>query len=318
MPFNAIHEYDANSAANNIDIGGANIAEGCAPSGINNALRELARQIRRAVANQGGDIASAATVDLGAATGQYVKVTGSTAITALGTVNAGVIRWVEFTGTLVLTHNATSLKLPGGGNIATAAGDVACFVSLGGGNWKCLGFFPVSGADGIGKHMIFVPAAALIGSLTNGATLATIETATNKHCFRAFDFDQAVAESACFTLTMPKSWNEGSVTFRPIWTLASGSGAVVWALQAVAISDDDALDAAYGTEQVVIDTALSAGDLHRGGESAAITVAGTPAASDTVLFRIKRNAADGGDTLAADARLIGIEIYLTTDSGSDA
>ena len=29
MPFNAIHEYDANSAPNNVDIGGANIAEGC-------------------------------------------------------------------------------------------------------------------------------------------------------------------------------------------------------------------------------------------------------------------------------------------------
>ena len=318
MPFNAIHEYDANSASNNVDIGGANIAEGCAPSGINNALRELAKQIRRAVANQGGDIASAATVDLGAASGQYVKVTGATTITALGTVNAGVVRWVEFTGSLLLTHNATSLKLPGAANITTAAGDVGCFVSLGGGNWKCLGFFPASGADGIGRHMIFVPAAALIGALTNGASLGTIETAGNKHCFRTFDFDQATAESACFTLTMPKSWNEGNVSFRAIWTFSSGTGAVVWALQAVAVSDDDALDVAYGTEQVVLDAGLSAGDLHRGAESPAITIAGSPAASDTVLFRIKRNTADGGDTLTGDARLIGLEIFVTTDSGSDA
>jgi hypothetical protein len=317
MPFNAIHEYDANTAPNNVDIGGANIAEGCAPSGINNALRELAKQIRRAVANQGGDIASAATIDLGAATGQYVKVNGTTAITSLGTVNAGVIRWVEFTGVLTLTHHATALKLPGGATIVTSAGDVGCFVSLGGGNWKCLGFFPVASIDGIGRHMIFVPASALIGSLTNGAVVGTVETATNKHAFRTFDFDPAIVESACFTLTMPKSWNEGTVSFRPIWTFATGSGAVVWALQAVAVSDDDSLDAAYGTEQTVDDAALSAGDLHRGSESGAITIAGSPGASDTILFRIKRNATSGSDTFSGDARLIGLEIYMTTDAGSD-
>lgn len=117
---------------------------------------------------------------------------------------------------------------------------------------------------------------------------------------------------------MPKSWNEGAVTFRPIWTFSSSSGGVVWALQAVAVSDDDPLDVAYGTEQTVADTALTVGDLHRGPESAAITIAGAPVASDTVLFRIKRNPADASDTLAADARLIGVEIYLTTDAGSDA
>ncbi len=146
MPFNAIHEYDATTAANNTDIGGNNVAEGCAPSGINNALRELARQIRSAVANQGSDIASAATTNIGAATGQYVRVTGTTTITSFGTVNAGVMRWVEFTGALTLTHNATSLKLPGSANIVTAAGDIGCFVSLGSGNWKCLDYTKADGS----------------------------------------------------------------------------------------------------------------------------------------------------------------------------
>lgn len=146
MPFNAIHEYDAAVAANNTDIGGHNVAEGCAPSGINNALRELARQVRAAVANQGSDIASAGTTNVGAATGQYLKVTGTTTITSFGTVNAGVVRWVEFAGALTLTHNASSLKLPGGGNIVTAAGDVGCFVSMGSGNWKCLHYARADGS----------------------------------------------------------------------------------------------------------------------------------------------------------------------------
>jgi hypothetical protein len=115
-------------------------------SGINNALRELARQVRAAVANQGSDIASAATTNIGAATGQYVRVTGTTAVTSFGTVNAGVMRWVEFTGTLTLTHNASSLRLPGSANIVTAAGDVGLFVSLGAGSWKCLHYSKTDGS----------------------------------------------------------------------------------------------------------------------------------------------------------------------------
>lgn len=95
---------------------------------------------------QGADIASATTTDIGAATGTYVKVTGTTTITALGTVQAGTRRIVEFTGILTLTHNGTSLILPTAANITTAAGDVAILVSLGSGNWKCVNYSRASGA----------------------------------------------------------------------------------------------------------------------------------------------------------------------------
>ena len=40
----------------------------------------------------------------------------------------------------MLTHNATSLILPGSANITTTAGDTAEFLSLGGGNWICLNY----------------------------------------------------------------------------------------------------------------------------------------------------------------------------------
>lgn len=87
---------------------------------------------------KGGDIASAATTDIGAATGNFVHVTGTTTITALGSVQAGTIRFVRFAGSLLLTHNATSLILPDAANIQTAANDIAGFVSEGSGNWRCL------------------------------------------------------------------------------------------------------------------------------------------------------------------------------------
>lgn len=89
---------------------------------------------------KGADIASASTTNLATATGVYVNITGTTTITAFGTANAGVVRICQFSGALTLTHNGTSLILPGAANITTSAGDVATFVSLGSGNWVCAGF----------------------------------------------------------------------------------------------------------------------------------------------------------------------------------
>ena len=92
------------------------------------------------IETQGSDIASAATTDIGASSGQYVEVTGTTTITSLGTIDAGVRRVVRFTGALTLTYNATSLILPGDANITTAADDCATFISLGSGNWICVDY----------------------------------------------------------------------------------------------------------------------------------------------------------------------------------
>jgi len=45
MPKDKVSEWSS-TPANNTDIGGINIAEGCAPSGINNAIRELMAQVK--------------------------------------------------------------------------------------------------------------------------------------------------------------------------------------------------------------------------------------------------------------------------------
>lgn len=95
---------------------------------------------------KGADIASASTTDLATATGDWVDITGTTTITAFGTVTAGVERLLRFTGILTLTHNGTSLILPTAANITTAAGDFARFRSLGSGNWVCVAYQRASGA----------------------------------------------------------------------------------------------------------------------------------------------------------------------------
>ena len=86
------------------------------------------------------DVASAATTDLGAQTSDNLRITGTTTITSFGTAANGVTRHLRFADALTLTHNATSLILPGGANITTAAGDTGTAKSLGSGNWVLTDF----------------------------------------------------------------------------------------------------------------------------------------------------------------------------------
>lgn len=100
---------------------------------------------------QGANIASAGTTNIGAATGNYVNITGTTNITAFDTVQAGIRRILNFNGILTLTYNATSLILPTSANIVTAAGDIATFVSLGSGNWVCVDYQRRDGSSLVGS-----------------------------------------------------------------------------------------------------------------------------------------------------------------------
>lgn len=72
---------------------------------------------------KGTDVASAATISLGE--GGFFHITGTVTITDIdfATPKDGRVAILEFDGTLTLTHNGTSLSLPGDGNIVTRAGD---------------------------------------------------------------------------------------------------------------------------------------------------------------------------------------------------
>jgi hypothetical protein len=167
----------------------------------------------------------------------------------------------------------------------------------------------------LGKKKLWVPVTSMVAQAASGPASANV--AATDIQYAVFDFDQAAAEIAHFNISMPSSWNEGTVTFVPVWTAAAGTGDVVWTLNGVARSNDDAIAASYSGSVSSTDTLIATNDLHRGPESGALTIDGTPAANDTVFFRLFRNATVGGDTLNADARLIGIELYFTTDQGVD-
>jgi hypothetical protein len=99
MPKNKVSEYSA-TAANNTDIGGINIAEGCAPSGINNAIRELMAQLKDMQSGTDGD---SFTV------GGDLLVSGSTS-----TFTNNVI--LGSASTSSVTFNAATISTPNGVN----------------------------------------------------------------------------------------------------------------------------------------------------------------------------------------------------------
>lgn len=106
-------------------------------AGLADNLQAIQAIVREWLAHKGSDIVSAATTDLGAVPGLFHDITGSTGpITSFGTVSAGIWKIIKFEGTPTLTHNATSLILPGGANVVAAVGDMLQATSEGSGNWR--------------------------------------------------------------------------------------------------------------------------------------------------------------------------------------
>jgi hypothetical protein len=132
--------YDiSTTAASNSPTGTESVG-----TGLDDYLRAIQTVYRLDLASKGADIASATTTDLGAVGGLFHDITGTTTITGFGTVAAGIWKIIKFEGALTLTHNATSLILPGGANITTADGDIAVVISEGSGNWRCVSYQSVA------------------------------------------------------------------------------------------------------------------------------------------------------------------------------
>lgn len=176
------------------------------------------------------------------------------------------------------------------------------------------------GLSAIGRHTVWIPAAAMIARSTNGAAPGTVEMPSNRNMFKTLDFDTTTPEFAQFEIHFPKSWNLATVAFQPVWSHAATSAnfGVVWSLAGVARSDDDPGDVAFGTAQTSADTGGTTNDIYIGPESSAIAIDGAPATGDTVQFQISRAVSDAGDTMAIDARLHGVRLFYTTNAATDA
>ena len=118
MPKNKVSEYSA-TAANNLDIGGINIAEGCAPSGINNAIRELMAQVK--------DMQSGTDADSFTVGGNLTVSSTLTANSSVGTAGQALVSRGSGASPQWSTMFVTGMIMMWSGTIATIpSGWVLC------------------------------------------------------------------------------------------------------------------------------------------------------------------------------------------------
>jgi len=171
-----------------------------------------------------------------------------------------------------------------------------------------------------GKETMWIPAAAMYGPTTNPADGALVETTATRPDLKVFDFDASTKQYTQFIVAMPKSWNEGTLTYQVYWSPSStNTGDCIFGLQGVAIGDGDTIDVVYGTAIEITDAGIGTiEDQQISAEGSAMTVAGSPAAGEQTYFQLYRDAADGSDTFTGESRVLGIKIFYTTDAANDA
>ncbi|WP_288253754.1 hypothetical protein [uncultured Hydrogenophaga sp.] len=201
------------------------------------------------------NLASAATTDIGAQTSPVVRITGTTTITSFGGNYAGP-RFLVFGGALTLTHNAASLVLPGGANIATAAGDTCIAIPnlATPTGWVVLAY----------QRAALVPGAAssLVGSLsisqggTGQATalaafdalkqaastsyVGAVELATDAEAQAATDFNRAVTPDnlGATVLGIGQSWNTQAKAVNITYTNSTGRPIMVMVSLSTSANDN--------------------------------------------------------------------------------
>ena len=169
-----------------------------------------------------------------------------------------------------------------------------------------------------GTETIFVPAQAMFGTTTNGADAQAVETTATRPEMKVLDFDPSTIEYAQFSIAMPKSWDEGTLTFQAFWSPSStDTGAALIGLQGISVANDATSDVAFPTAVDVTDNGTgTVEDVLVSPVSAAVTV--TSAAADTyTYFQVSRNATSGSDSFTGDVRLLGIKLFYTTDEAND-
>lgn len=140
----------------------------------------------------GADIASATTVDLTAATGNLVRITGTTATTGV-TINNGQVVLCYPTGAWPLTYHATNMPIKGGESYICAAGDTVIFTKDGNGS----------------LHVDIIPA-ALHPAIVSQAT-AEAGTDTTARLWTAERVKQAIAAlESSITLGTPVASTSGT------------------------------------------------------------------------------------------------------------
>lgn len=319
------------TAASNLPTGATAIS-----ANLDDNLREIQAVVRQLASSN--TIASATTTNLSTINETFITVSGTTTITGLGTVSAGIYKWLTFSGILTFTHNATSLILPGAANITTAANDTCVAKSLGSGNWQVLfyarGSGAVVGADFSSNTATSVDGEIVLFSGTGGKT-GKRATTTGLLKGASGVLSAAVAgtdyaDNAFKTIVVSGQSDVVADTAADTLTLAAGSGITLTtnaSTDTVTITNSANIFstiAVSGQSDVVADS--STDTLTLVGSNITIT---TNASTDTITFTgaaasssFTNIAVSGQSDVVADSAtdtltLVGSGLDITTNAGTD-
>lgn len=155
----------------------------------------------------------------------------------------------------------------------------------------------------------YIPAGACRATVTNGAAAGVVQIASGQPQVESFDFDTSTEEHVQLVLPYNGNWGT-AIKAKFHWSHAATTTnfGVTWRVQALAMSNDDALGVAWSNGQLIADTGGTTNDLYTSDWTPSCTIEGSPATGDLVFFRFSRVPSDGSDTMAIDARLMYVEI----------
>ena len=177
--------------------------------------------------------------------------------------------------------------------------------NVGGAKWKQIA--------GMYREMD-IPANAMTPATgITGAVAATIEYGNGLNV-EVLEFEATDDTYAIFSMRFPNVTTDTNLKFEIHWIAKdSGSGDVVWGIQAASLGNGDAMNLTWGTASTVTDTYLGQ-NLKQ-----VITLVPSPSiqppsAGSVIYFRFYRDADAGGDTYAGVAQLERIVVQYREDA----
>lgn len=333
-----VTDLNTSDAANTGTAANAGFPENMPPSDVNNAARALSGMIARwyddvSFAATSGGVANAITATAWRTISAYEQgltmaitvAVANTSTTSLDVDGVGTREILKYhdqplasgdleAGQMIIVaydaaQDAWQLLTP----IANAPGDLLAANNLSDLNSAATGRTNLGVA--YGNHTIWLPAGSLAASSVSGAASNTFASDATKPTVTVLDFDPASEEFAEFTVNFPKSWDESQVTAAFVWMSSNSTGVVEWGIRCVSISDDDTLNAEFGSGILVTDTATAVSDAMISGTTSGLDC--SAAESDVVFFQVYRNAGGANDTSLVDGSLIGVRMLYRMNANND-
>ncbi len=242
---------------------------------------------------------------------------------ALGTPASGTIDLanVTITGSVAEFNTALQSETFAYIGVANAWGTLNQNIAATG-KWQEAGI-PISP---IGTQQFTVRADAMVPGLTTGSNAPTVEEfGAENITVPIIVFPDGSDTTAWYEWDPPENWDGGTIKIRYKWTrrddeVTPESRTVNFIFAAFAYGNNDPIGGALiETPQNVTDTTDSTAaenKLYESAQTAAITIAGTPADSDSIFIKITRD--DSAGTMTGDALLLSINIEYTIDAGTSS